>query len=1189
MAVSFVHLHVHSEYSLVDGLIRFKPLMAALRADGMPAVALTDLGNLFGLVKFYRAAQTAGIKPLTGAELRVRNPATPTRPDRLVLLAQDDQGYRQLTRLLSRSYLAGQDQGFPQVERDWVLADTTGLIALSGGVTGDVGRALRHDQPQQARACLETWLRAFGDRFYLELTRVGHPGEAPVEEGSLALAARHGVPLVATNAVQFLRRADWEAHEVRWCINQGVKLGAAGVSSGFTPEQYLRPAADMCALFADLPATLENSVEIARRCNLELTLGRSFLPAAPGVPAGQDVNAYFTTVAAQGLADRLEPVWPAADPASAARRAPYAARLRNELEVIAAMGFAGYFLIVADFIRWARTQGIPVGPGRGSGAGSLVAYALRITDIDPLTHQLLFERFLNPERVSMPDFDVDFCMDGRDRVIAYVTEKYGSAAVAQIITFGTLGAKAVVRDVGRVLDHPYGFVDQLAKLVPFELGMTLDKALEVSAPLRQAYQTDEVVGALLDMARQLEGVARNAGTHAGGVVIAPGPLTDYTPLYCEPGGSGQVTQFDKDDVEQIGLVKFDFLGLRTLTILDGALITANEERRARGQPPLTLEGLPPEDATAFARLRQGDTTAVFQLESRGMRELIRKLQPDSFEDLTALVALFRPGPLQSGMVDDFIARKHGAAVEYPHPALAPILQSTYGVILYQEQVMQIAQVLAGYTLGGADLLRRAMGKKKPAEMARQRAVFEDGAVARGVAPEVARHIFDLIDKFAGYGFNRSHSAAYALLAYQTLWLKTHYPAPFMAAVLSADMDNTDKVVELLVAVRGLGLGVRPPCVNASAWRFTVAPAAGDAPPALRYGLGAIKGVGQAAAGALLHARTQGGPFRDLWDLCRRLDLGKVNIGVLEVLIRSGALDALGANRATLAAQLPLALKLAEQDQARAASGQGDLFAALAPPQDVTVDPQLAARRWPEWPLAERLQGERLTLGCYLSQHPLDRYVAEWPHLASTRIATLLESTPVPDRAPAGAGRRTSPRPTLLGLVASVRPGKTRRGPMAALQLDDGSGRLEVVVFGAAYQAHAALLVTDAILRVTGDLRLDVRSHAPQLVATSLSSLVTARSERAMALRVTADLRPLTPEAALALRERLIALLRAANDPQGLRLEYRLRKPDEDRTVTLNDGWRVAPTDDLLAALQALLGPEGATVVYPPRAGAGTGR
>jgi len=1181
MTVSFVHLHVHSEYSLVDGLIRFKPLMAALRADRMPAVALTDLGNLFGLVKFYTAAQANGIKPLAGAELRVRNPAAPTRPDRLVLLVQDNRGYRQLTRLLSRSYLAGQDQGFPQVERDWVLEDPAGLIALSGGMAGDVGRALRHDQPQQAQAYLETWRRAFGDRYYLELTRIGRPGEDLVEDGSLTLATTHGIPVVATNAVQFLHRADWEAHEVRWCINQGVQLGAAGVASGFTSEQYLRSAAEMGELFADLPETLENSVEIAKRCNLELTLGRSFLPAAPGIPAGQDVNDYFTAVAEQGLAERLEPVWPAADPASAGPRAPYAARLRTELEVIGAMGFAGYFLIVADFIRWARTQGIPVGPGRGSGAGSLVAYALRITDLDPLTHQLLFERFLNPERVSMPDFDVDFCMEGRDRVIAYVAEKYGAAAVAQIITFGTLGAKAVVRDVGRVLGHPYGFVDKLAKAIPFELGMTLDKALESSEPLRQAYQGDEAVAALVDMARQLEGVARNAGTHAGGVVIAPGPLTDYTPLYCEPGGSGQVTQFDKDDVEQIGLVKFDFLGLRTLTILDWALTAVNEERRAQGRPPLALETLDPHDAAAFDRLRQGDTTAVFQLESRGMKELIRKLRPDCFEDLTALVALFRPGPLQSGMVDDFIARKHGRApVAYPHPDLAPILHSTYGVILYQEQVMQIAQVLAGYSLGGADLLRRAMGKKKPAEMARQRAVFETGAVARGVAPEVARHIFDLMDKFAGYGFNRSHSAAYALLAYQTLWLKTHYPAPFMAAVLSADMDNTDKVMDLLAAVRALGLRVLPPCLNASHWRFTALPATGDTPPALRYGLGAIKGIGQAAAGVLVQARAQGGPFRDLWDLCRRLDLGKVNVGILEILIRSGALDALGANRATLAAQLPLALKWAEQDRARTASGQGDLFAALAPPGGAAVEPQIAARRWPEWPLTERLQGERATLGLYLSQHPLDRYSEELPYLATTRIAPLRDSHPTPERSP--AARRSAPVHTLLGLVTSVRPGKTRSGPMAALQLDDGSGRLEVVVFGVTYQAHAALLVADALLRVTGTLRLDERSNEPQLVATHLASLVTARVERAAAVRVTVDLRAVAPDAAAALRERLITLLRAAHDPQGLRLQIRTRKPAEDRTVAMTDAWRVAPTDELLAALQALLGPEGAAVVYPPR-------
>ena len=797
----------------------------------------------------------------------------------------------------------------------------------------------------------------------------------------------------------------------------------------------------------------------------------------------------------------------------------------------------------------------------------MVAYALQITDLDPIAHQLLFERFLNPERVSMPDVDIDFCMEGRERVIAYVAAKYGADALAQIITLGTLGAKAVVRDVGRVLGHTYGFVDKLAKLIPFELGMTLDKALQSSAALREAYATDEAVTTLIDRARQLEGLTRHIGTHAGGVVIAPGALTDFTPLYCEAGGANPVTQFDKDDIEHIGLVKFDFLGRRTLTIIAGTLRTIAAWGAAAGTPPLDLAQLDPQDPVAFALLQRGETTAVFQLESRGMKELIRKLQPDCFEDLVALVALFRPGPLQSGMVEDFIARKHGhAPLAHPHPTLEALLQRTYGIILYQEQVMQIAQVLAGYSLGGADLLRRAMGKKKPAEMARQRAVFEQGAAARGVAPEVAQRIFDLIDKFAGYGFTRSHSAAHALLAYQTLWLKAHYPAPFMAAVLTAEMDNTDQVVTLLTEVRRLGLAVLPPDLNRSAWGFTAV----STPAAVRYGLGAIKGLGASAVGTLGQVRNQGGPFRDVWDPCHRLAPAKVPSAVLETLVRSGALDALGANRATLAQQLPLALKLAAQFETRRQQGQGDLFA--APTADApTPEPALAAPTWPDWPLEERLAGERATLGCYLSQHPLDRYADELPHLATRRIGALL-AAPAP---------RTAV--TLIGLVLSLRHAKTRSGPMATLRLDDGTGVVEVALYGAVYPAHVALLAVDALLVVTGVLRHTADQPEPQRVARRLVSLGQARQAHATTVHLEVDLRDPAAQAATAtLREQLQAILRAAHDPAGLPVTIRTRKPAADTTVTLGAGWRIAPTETVLADLRALLGAPAVSVRDSPR-------
>ncbi|MGD8631023.1 MAG: DNA polymerase III subunit alpha, partial [Gammaproteobacteria bacterium] len=796
METNFVHLHVHTEYSLVNGIVRIKPLVSSAAAAGMPAIAVTDQSNLFSMVKFYRAAMAQGIKPIVGVDLWVSDPAVSKQPFRLVLLSKSHAGYLNLTRLVSRTYLEGQHRGLPVLERAWLAGSCDGLIALSGGRAGDIGQSLLAGKRDLAARSLAEWCRLFPDSFYLELQRTGRRGEEDYLHAAVALATAHDVPVVATNDVHFLEESDFDAHEARVCINEGRTLDDPRRSKEFTAQQYLRTPGEMQALFSDIPEALENTLEIARRCNLELELGKNYLPDFP-VPAGTSLDGFFARQAEEGLELRLKQL-PAADCGDLqATRERYTERLRIEIEVITGMGFPGYFLIVADFIKWAKANGIPVGPGRGSGAGSLVAYALTITDLDPLRYDLLFERFLNPERVSMPDFDVDFCMEGRDRVIEYVAEKYGRDKVSQIITYGSMAAKAVVRDVGRVLGHPYGFVDRIAKLIPFEIGITLDKALQQEPAFSELYDEDEDVRGLVDLARSLEGLARNAGKHAGGVVIAPSQLTDFTPLYCEQGGEALVSQFDKDDVEAVGLVKFDFLGLRTLTIIDWALKTINARRAADSEPPVDINAIPLQDKASFDLLKASATTAVFQLESSGMKDLIRRLQPDTFEDIVALVALFRPGPLQSGMVDDFIARKHGASIKYPHPDLEPILKPTYGIILYQEQVMQIAQVLAGYTLGGADMLRRAMGKKKPEEMAKQRSIFMAGAARRNVDAKVAEGIFDLMEKFAGYGFNKSHSAAYALVSYQTAWLKAHYPAAFMAAVLSADMDNTDKVVHLI--------------------------------------------------------------------------------------------------------------------------------------------------------------------------------------------------------------------------------------------------------------------------------------------------------------------------------------------------------------------------------------------------------
>ncbi|MGC9552328.1 DNA polymerase III subunit alpha, partial [Vibrio metoecus] len=783
----FIHLRVHSDFSMVDGLSKVPPLVKKVAAMGMPAMALTDFTNLCGLVKFYSTAHNCGIKPIIGADFMLQSEEFGDELTKLTLLAKNNIGYKNLTLLISKAYLRGHVQHQPVLDKAWLIDHAEGLIVLSGGKSGEVGRALLKGNQQQVEKCLEFYQTHFADHFYLELIRTGRADEESYLHFALDVAEQYELPVVATNEVVFITEESFEAHEIRVAIHDGYTLEDPRRPKNYSPKQYLRTEAEMCELFADIPEALENSVEIAKRCNVTVRLGEYFLPNFP--TEGMAIEDFLVMKSREGLEDRLEFLFP--DPEVRAQRRPeYDERLQIELDVINQMGFPGYFLIVMEFIQWSKDNDIPVGPGRGSGAGSLVAYALKITDLDPLEYDLLFERFLNPERVSMPDFDVDFCMDKRDQVIDHVAEMYGRDAVSQIITFGTMAAKAVIRDVGRVLGHPFGFVDRISKLVPPDPGMTLEKAFIAEPALQELYDADEEVKELIDKCRILEGCTRNAGKHAGGVVISPTAITDFAPIYCDAEGNFPVTQFDKNDVETAGLVKFDFLGLRTLTIIDWALGLVNPRLKKAGKPPVRIEAIPLDDARSFRNLQDAKTTAVFQLESRGMKELIKRLQPDCFEDIIALVALFRPGPLQSGMVDNFIDRKHGReAISYPdekwqHESLKEILEPTYGIILYQEQVMQIAQVLSGYTLGGADMLRRAMGKKKPEEMAKQRAVFQEGAEKNGVDGELAMKIFDLVEKFAGYGFNKSHSAAYALVSYQTLWLKTHYPAEFMAAVMT---------------------------------------------------------------------------------------------------------------------------------------------------------------------------------------------------------------------------------------------------------------------------------------------------------------------------------------------------------------------------------------------------------------------
>nr|HET7569335.1 DNA polymerase III subunit alpha [Gammaproteobacteria bacterium] len=1160
--MNFVHLRIHTEFSLSDSVIRIPSLMDAIAANGMPAVGLSDQSNLFALVKFYRQAQKRGIKPIIGTDLWVRADEAQEPPHRLTLFCRNRAGYLQLSELITRSFREGQHHGLPMIERDWLGGHTDGLIALSGAREGEVGRALLAGREDIAVAAAERWASLFPDAYYLELTRTGREGEEAHVAAAVALAGKKGLPVVATNDVRFLSADDFEAHEARVCIHDGRTLDDPRRARRYSDQQYLRTADEMAALFDDLPEALENSVEIARRCNLELRLGQNFLPAFP-VPDGSDVETHLRREAEAGLEARLARLPLADGEDTEVRDKPYRERLERELKVIVDMGFPGYFLIVADFIRWSRGHGVPVGPGRGSGAGSVVAWALGITDLDPLAFDLLFERFLNPERVSMPDFDVDFCMEGRDRVIDYVAERYGRDHVSQIITYGTMAARAVVRDVGRVLGHPYGYVDRIAKMIPFELGMTLDKALEQDEEFAAAYRDDEEIRTLVDLARKLEGLTRNAGKHAGGVVIAPAPLTEYTPLYVEQGGGNAVTQLDKDDVEAVGLVKFDFLGLRTLTIIDHAVATINAARAEQGEPPLDMAALPMDDKATFDLIKRGETTAVFQVESRGMKDLIRKLQPDTFEDVIALVALFRPGPLQSGMVDDFINRKHGRAeVIYPHPNLEPVLKPTYGVILYQEQVMQAAQVLAGYTLGGADLLRRAMGKKKPEEMAKQRSVFVEGATANGIEPALAAEIFDLIEKFAGYGFNKSHSAAYAVLTYQTAWLKAHYPEAFMAAVLSADMDHTDKVVTLIDEARSMKLEILPPDVNESDYAFTVA-----GPRAVRYGLGAIKGVGKGAIDMLIAERAQG-RFRDLDDLCRRIDTQRANRRVLEALIRAGAFDSLGMHRAALIEALAESLQRAEQQKTALEAGQNDLFG-LAEPAEIEVEAATSAPDVPEWDDLTRLTAEKETLGLYLTGHPITRYETDLAHIVTSTIGAMISAEPEPSmNGRYGGGKRVV---TVAGLVADIR----RRGNRVSLTLDDRTGRIEATLFDDIWQQNRALIVKDQLVICEGKLGFDEFINGYRVTVRGVYGIDAIRDKLVRALVI-------DWQSDQCARADFIGRLQAALEPfKGGRCKVaiRYRGPTAQADLPLDDEWRVRPTEALLKTLAEVAGAEAIRLKY----------
>ncbi|NOJ07988.1 DNA polymerase III subunit alpha [Vibrio splendidus] len=1145
----FVHLRVHSDFSMVDGLSKVPPLVKKVAEMGMPALALTDFTNLCGLVKFYGTAHGCGIKPIIGADFLMQSPEFGDELTKLTVIATSNKGYNNLTLLISKAYLRGHVQHQPVIDKEWLIEHAEGLILLSGAKEGEIGKALLKGNRELVASSVEFYKTYFADRFYLELIRTGRPDEESYLHFALELAEQEDLPVVATNEVVFISEDLFDAHEIRVAIHDGFTMVDPRRPKNYSPQQYLRSEEEMCELFSDIPEALENSVEIAKRCNVTVRLGEYFLPNFP--TEGLAIEDFLIKKSEEGLERRLAFLFPD-EKVRAERRPEYDERLKIELEVVNNMGFPGYFLIVMEFIQWSKDNDVPVGPGRGSGAGSLVAYALDITDLDPLEYDLLFERFLNPERVSMPDFDIDFCMDKRDQVIDHVAEMYGRDAVSQIITFGTMAAKAVIRDVGRVLGHPFGFVDRISKLVPPDPGMTLEKAFLAEPALPELYDGDEEVRELIDKCRILEGCTRNAGKHAGGVVISPTTITDFAPIYADAEGNFPVTQFDKNDVETAGLVKFDFLGLRTLTIIDWALGLVNPRLKKEGKEPVRIESIPLDDQASFNLLQNSETTAVFQLESRGMKDLIKRLQPDSFEDIIALVALFRPGPLQSGMVDNFIDRKHGReAVSYPdetwqHESLKETLEPTYGIILYQEQVMQIAQILAGYTLGGADMLRRAMGKKKPEEMAKQRGTFKEGAEANGVDGELSMKIFDLVEKFAGYGFNKSHSAAYALVSYQTLWLKTHYPAEFMAAVMTADMDNTEKVIGLVDECFRMKLKLLPPDINSGLYRFNV-----DEDGAIVYGIGAIKGVGEGPIEAIIEARNKGGYFKDLFDFCARLDLKKVNKRVIEKLILSGALDRLGPHRAAMMASLKDAVKAASQHHHAESFGQSDMFGVLT---DAPEEVEHKYTQVPKWPEKVWLEGERETLGLYLTGHPVNAYIKELAKYTSCR---LKDATPT----------RRDQSLTIAGLVIAARVMTTKRGTRIGLMtLDDRSGRMEVMLFSDALDRYAELLEKDKIVVVSGQVSFDDFNGGLKMSAREVMDLGSAREKYARGVSISIDQSQINGQ----FFERFSQILepyRAGTVPVNVYYQ----RADARARLTLGTEWRVTPSDTLLDELKQLLG------------------
>jgi DNA polymerase-3 subunit alpha len=1150
---AFIHLRLHSEYSIVDGLVRINEVIQAALKDQQPALAITDLSNLFGMVKFYKEARSKGLKPIIGCDVWISNDQQRDKPSRLLLLVKNNTGYLQLCELLSQAWLVNQHLGRAEVRPEWLAAlSPGGLIALSGAHFGDIGIALENGNVDAARRCAQYWATIFPDHFYIEIQRANNQANsasiAALLHQSVALAAELNLPVVATHPIQFLHASEFTAHEARTCIAEGEILANGRRIRRFNEDQYFKSQQEMQVLFADLPGALANSVEIAKRCNLVLELGKPKLPLFP-TPAGVTIDDFLVSEARAGLLQRLVQLYPA--PAEREKQQErYFSRLKFETDTIIKMGFPGYFLIVAEFILWAKNNGVPVGPGRGSGAGSLVAYSLKITDLDPLAYNLLFERFLNPERVSMPDFDIDFCQEGRDRVIQHVKDLYGKDAVSQIATFGTMAAKGAIRDVGRVLDFGYNFCDSISKLIPFRPAkpVTIAEAIKEEPQLAERMENEEEVKQLLALAQQVEGITRNIGMHAGGVLIAPGKLTDFCPLYTQGGDAGAVSQLDKDDVEAVGLVKFDFLGLTTLTILDWAVRYIKMLNPSMAN--FNLETLPLNDKASYTLLSKAKTVAVFQLESRGMQGMLKDARPDRFEDIIALVALYRPGPMD--LIPDFCKRKHGERFDYPDPRTEDILSETYGIMVYQEQVMQMAQVVGGYSLGGADLLRRAMGKKKAEEMAEHRQIFRNGAAKDGLSEQKADEIFDLMEKFAGYGFNKSHAAAYALLAYHTAYLKAHHPAAFMAANLSLAMDDTDKIKILVEdTINVCGLTLLPPDVNYSDYRFTpVAHLTDPTKPAtqIRYGLGAVKGSGQNAIENIVAARQQG-PFTDLFDFTKRVDKRQVNRRTIESLIRAGAFDCLKEDRGVLIANVGLAIECAEQ--AEAARNQASLF-----DDDVTMSGSPDYLPAPFWSEKKKLAEEKSALGFYLSGHLFSIYEKEVRQFIRTPLSKLEVSRE---------------NRLLAGIICAIRTQMTQRGKIVIITLDDNTGTQDVTIYSELYDEFRHIIKEDEFLAVSGRVSEDRFSGGLRITADKVMDIAQARIHYAQGLRIKIN--------GSVNNKQLQTILDPYLNNQGCPVLVHFESEIAAVELRFSDQWRVSPNDELHQKLSEIFSPEKVVIVY----------